>query len=112
MIVTLVAVLEGIAVLPGAFWAAGAAIVVASVWTSFALRLRVAEIRVDGPWVQVRSVADVVLNQAEPPQRVLDVRDYGSWADVTVGLTSYQLNGAVWPAFEELLDALEATTHG
>ncbi len=109
MIATLVAVLEDMPVLPHALWAAGAALLVSSMWTSFNLHRRVAEIRIDGPWVQVRSMADVAANRSNPARRVLDVRHYGPWADVTVGLTSYTLDAAAWPAFEELVDALAAS---
>lgn len=109
MIGTLVAVLEGLPVLPYTFWAAAAAVLFATAWTSFNLRRRVAEIRIEGPWVQVRSIADVAVHRAEPAHRVLDVRNYGSWAHVTVGLTSFELERAKWPGFEELIDALAAS---
>lgn len=106
MIATLVAVLEGLPILPHSLWAAGAAGLLSAAWTSFNLRRRVAEIRIEGPWVQVRSVADVALQQTDPPKRVLDVRNYGSWAHLTVGLTSFELERAEWPAFDELVEAL------
>lgn len=112
MIATLVAVLEGLPVVPYAFWAGGGALLIATVWTSFDLRRRIAEIGIAGPWVQVRSIADVAARRAEPARRVLDVRDYGTWAHLTVGLTSYELERADWPHFEELVEALAASRSG
>ena len=106
MIATLVGVLEGVQVLPGAFWAAGAAVALASVWTSFRLRGRIAEIRVDGEWVYVRSIDDVLAGSRRSGRKVLDVRPYGSWAYVTVGLTMFELDRECWPEFDRLIEAL------
>lgn len=111
MIATLVAVLEEMAIVPYAFWAAGGAILLASIWTSFHLRRRIAEIRIRGPWVRIRSVADVAANRMESAHRVIDVRDYGAWADVTVGLASYELDRDTWPRYDDLVTSLAASRH-
>ncbi|MEX0821614.1 MAG: hypothetical protein WD021_05675 [Rhodothermales bacterium] len=111
MIATLVAVLEELSIVPYAFWAAAGAILLASAWTSFNLRRRIAEIHVRGPWVRIRSVADVAANRMDSAHRVLDVRDYGSWADVTIGLTSYELDRDAWPRYDDLVTSLGASRH-
>lgn len=108
MIATLVGVLEGVRVLPHALWAAGGALVIATMWTSYVLHRRVAEIRVDGEWARVLSVSDVLdgAGYDQSAWRVLDVRRYDSWADVTVGLTTYELARDDWPDFEALVQSL------
>lgn len=107
MVLTLVGVLEGLTIAPYAFWAAGAAVVIAAAWTSFQLRLKLAEIRVDGEWVRTRSIWDVARNRGVPARRVLDVRDYGSWAFITVGLSSFSIDRASWPEYEDLITSLD-----
>lgn len=106
MILTLVAALEGLPILPYVIWAAGGALLIASLWTSFGLRRRIAEIRVDDEWAYVRSVSDVVSDRHGRSERVIDVRDYGTWASVTIGLTTYELDGSSWLNFDGLLEAL------
>lgn len=106
MILTLVGVLEGIQILPGAFWAAGAALLIASAWTTFRLQADVAEIRVEGPFVTARTVWDVLNDVEVRREHVLDVRDYGRWTHVTIGLTTYDLDREHWPAYNGLVSAL------
>lgn len=108
MILTLVGVLEGVRVVPHVFWAAGAAVLLASAWTSFRLRSRIVEVQIDDGWVRVRSAWDVVHRRREPRRRLLEVRDYGSWADVTVGLASYELQREDWPEYERLVEVLSS----
>lgn len=106
MVITLVGVLEGVRVVPYALWAAGAALVVAALWTSFQQRRKLAEIRIQDGWAQSLSVRDVARGHRRRSQRVLDVKHYGSWAFVTIGLSSYELERARWPEFEELVAVL------
>lgn len=106
MILTLIAVLEGIRILPGAFWAAGAALVIASAWTTFRIQATVAEICIDGPLVAARTVWEVVNDVEVRREQVLDVRDYGRWMHVTIGLTTYDLDREYWPEYTRLVAAL------
>ncbi len=106
MILTLVGVLEGIRILPGALWAAGGALLIASTWTTFRIQTELAEIRIGGDFVAARTVWEL-LNDVEPSrERVLDVREYGEWMHVTIGLTTYELNREHWPRYAELASAL------
>lgn len=106
MLLTLVGVLEGLRVLPFAYWGAAAAVAVASGFTSYNLRRRIVEIQIDGPWVRMRSARDVTTGAEGIGSRVLDVRDYGSWADVTLGWSSYEIDRTEWPDYRMLVDAL------
>lgn len=108
MILTLVGVLEGMPILPYALWAAGAAVALASAWTSFQMRRKLAEIVVDDEWVRTRSIWDVARGRSAPSMRVLDVRDYGSWALITVGLTSHTVERQDWSEYDSLVSALIA----
>lgn len=107
MVLTLVAVLEGVRILPGVFWASGAALLVASAWTTFRLQRVVAEIRVTPEMASIRTVWEVMSD--EPHWKpVLAVRDYGSWADVTIGLASYEIERDRWENYDELIAALKS----
>lgn len=107
MILTLVAVLEEATIIPGALWAAGGALFIASSWTTFRIQTEVAEIRVGLDFVAIRTVWET-LNSIEPPlQQILDVRDYGKWMHVTIGLTTYELDRRRWPRYKELGMALK-----
>ena len=108
MILTLVAVLEGIRVIPYALWAAAGALAVASFWTSYQLRSRVAEIRISDGFASVQTPWDLKRGLAPEWEPVLDVRDYGSWLHVTIGLSTYELERSDWPKFADLRDALSA----
>lgn len=109
MILTLVAVLEGVQILPGLFWASGGALLVASAWTSFRLQREVAEIRVRSDLACVRTVWEVLNEPCAEWQQVLDVRDYGTWAHVTVGFASYELDRGRWNRYGEMVDALRVS---
>jgi hypothetical protein len=108
MILTLVAVLEGIRVVPFALWAAAGALGLASFWTSYQLRSRVAEIRISDGFASVQTPWDLKRGRALEWEPVLDVRDYGSWLHVTIGLSTFELERKDWPQFFELRDALSA----
>lgn len=106
MIITLVAVLEGVQILPGAFWAAAGALFVASTWTTFRIQSEVAEIRIGVDLVAVRTVWEI-LNNVDPQwEHILDVRDYGRWMHVTIGLGSYELDRKRWPQYDDLARVL------
>lgn len=108
MILTLVGVLEGVQILPGLLWASGAALLIASAWTSFRLQRQVAVIRISSEFASAQTVSDV-LNDVPPRwQQVLDVRDYGTWAHVTIGLTPFELDRAEWDQYYELISALKS----
>lgn len=107
MILTLVAVLEGVPILPGLLWASAAALLIASAWTSFRLQREVAVVRISSEFASAQTVSDV-LNDARPRwQHVLDVRDYGSWAHVTIGLTPFEIDRAHWNDYDELITSLK-----
>jgi hypothetical protein len=107
MIITLVAVLEGVQIVPGAFWAAAGALFVASTWTTFRIQSEVAEIRLGVDLVAVRTVWEI-LNNVEPHwEQILDARDYGRWMHVTIGLSSYELDRKRWPHYDDLADVLK-----
>lgn len=108
MVLTLVGVLEGVAIVPYVFWAAGAALLLAALWTSFQLRRRPAEIRIQDEWARVLSIRDVARDHTPAPERVWDVRDYGYWANVTIGLTSFELDRSRWPEYPSLIASLES----
>lgn len=110
MILTLVAVLEGVQILPGLLWASGAALVVASAWTSFRLQREVAEIRVASDMACIRTVWETLNEPLAEWHQVLDVRDYGTWAHVTVGFASYELDRERWNRYKDLIDALKASS--
>ncbi len=109
MILTLVAVLEGARILPGLLWASGAALLVASMWTSFRLQREVAEISVRSDVACIRTVWEVLNEPRAEWHQVLDVRDYGTWAHVTVGYASYELDRGRWNQYTELVVALKAS---
>lgn len=106
MIITLVAVLEGVRILPGALWAAGGALLLASSWTTFRIQVEVAEIQIAEDFIAVRTVWDILKNVDPQWERILDVRDYGRWMHVTIGLSSYELDRKRWPHYDELAGAL------
>lgn len=108
MVLTLVGVLEGVTIIPYVFWAAGAALALAMIWTSFQLRRRPAEIRIEDGWARVRSVRDVAKGRTPASQRVWDIREYGSWAMVTIGLSSFDLDRSRWPDYHTLVAALDS----
>lgn len=109
VLTTLVVALQGYPVQPFVWWMSGAALALASAWTTFRLQRTVAEIRIDGPLAWVRTIADCVRDprgrhsEWEP---VHDMRDYGRWCFVTVGLSSYTIEQDDWPFYEVLRDAL------
>ena len=111
MILTLVAVLEGIRVIPYALWAAAGALAAASFWTSYQLRSRVAEIRISEGFASVQTPWDLKRGQAPEWEPVLDIRDYGSWLHATIGLSTYELERSDWPKFAHLKDALSTAIH-
>lgn len=107
MILTLVAVLEGVLIFPGLLWASGGALLTASAWTSFRLQREVAEIRISPDIVCVRTVWDVLNNARTEWAQVLDVRDYGTWAHVMIGFTSYEIDRDRWERYEDLVAGLK-----
>lgn len=109
MIVTLVAVLEGMRILPGAVWAAGVALFIASFWTTFRIQSDVAEIRVDEDAASVRTVWEILNDVDAPPKPILAIRDYGTWMHLTVGLTNYELERSLWPRYDNLVRVLRTS---
>ncbi len=107
MILTLVAVLEDVQILPGLLWASGAALLTASAWTSFRLQREAAELLVSSETACVRTVWEVLNGVRAEWQQVLDVRDYGTWAHVTIGFASYEIDRERWVRYDELIAALK-----
>ena len=110
MVLTLVAILEGVRVMPYVLWAAAAALAAASFWTSFRLRSIVAEVRVLDEFASVQSPWDLVRARKREWEPVLDVRDYGSWMHATIGLSSYEFERNDWPLYEDLARTLAAAS--
>ena len=107
MVATLTAALQGFVVQPYVWGGAGAALGLASLWTTFRLQRTVAEIHVAGGEAAVRSVWDCVRTVPPAWEPVFDLRDYRSWCFATVGLSSYELEAADWPDYDALRDALK-----
>lgn len=107
MILTLVAVLEGLRILPGFLWASGAALLIAAAWTSFRLQREVAEILISSDVACVQSVWEILNEARAECRQVLDVRDYGKWSHVTIGFTSYEIDRDRWDRYDELVAALK-----
>jgi hypothetical protein len=107
MIAALFTVLEGRDVMPYVLWGLPAAIMVASAWTVFRLKREIAESRVADGFAVVRTIWE----SSDPRQPaewlpVYDVRDYGKWMLVTIGLTAFDLERSNWPRYDDLRDAL------
>lgn len=108
MIVTLVALLEGVFFLPYFLLASMAALGVASLWTHFALRSTPAAIQVKEDRAAVSSIWEVL--QSSPHLNwhpVYDLREHSEGLIVTIGHDYYSLRKANWPRLSSLADALE-----
>ena len=111
MILTLVAVLEGLQIFPGVLWGTAAAFVAASAWTSFRLHRELAEIRIHSETACMRTVWDVLQDAPADWRPVLDVRDYGSWAHASVGDASFEIERDQWPEYREMISVFKRSAH-
>lgn len=108
MIITLVALLEGVFFLPYFLIASLAALGVASLWTHFALRSTPAAIKIRGDQAAVSSIWEVLQPSAHLDWRpVYDLRDHSEGLTVTIGHDYYSLYQSDWPRLTSLADALE-----
>lgn len=107
MILTLVAVLEGLQIFPGVIWGTAAAFVAASAWTSFRLHRELAEIRILSELACLRTVWDVLHDAPDEWRPVLDIRDYGSWALASVGDASYEIEREKWAEYKNMIAAFK-----
>ena len=108
MIVTLVALLEGVFFLPYFLVASLAALGVASLWTHFALRSTPAAIQVKGDRAAVSTIWEVLQPFPHFDWRpVYDLRDHSEGLTVTIGYDYYLLYRANWPRLASLADVLE-----
>lgn len=113
MVASLVAALEGLPLQPYVWWGFFGAIGLAVAWTRYRLDRTLAEIRVDDGVAAVLTVRACTQRDAAPAwEPVHDVRDYGRWTFVTIGLQSYEVEAADWPAYADLRDALRAARPG
>jgi hypothetical protein len=108
MVVTLLAMLEGFPVMPHVLIAGGAALFAASYWTTFHLRRRPVEIRVQDGFACVLTAWDLLRGRSAEWEPILDARDYGSWLHLTIGLVGFELERSEWPDYDGLADALSA----
>jgi hypothetical protein len=83
------------------------ALVVASGWTHFRLRTRLAEVHVAEAAAAVRSVWEVMRASPLTWLPVLDLRKTRTTFQFTLGHTPHEQFDAVWPEREALLTALQ-----
>ncbi|MGI9173954.1 MAG: hypothetical protein ACR2GR_01365 [Rhodothermales bacterium] len=107
MIVTLVAALEGLSLLPFLLVGFPGAIAAATLWTRYRLTLTLAEIHVRGGEAAVRTVTDVLRHGRLAWRPVFDLRKTRTTFIVAFGRTQYELDDADWPDVRVLLDALQ-----
>lgn len=108
MILTLVDVLQGRSILPYLFFGFPAALALASAWTGFRMRSAAAEIAIDGPYAEVRTVLDVLSRRPPNPWRmVLDVRKSEDHFQVAIGESVFELPDSDWPEVGQLVRALQ-----
>ncbi len=114
MIVTLVQVLLGDSVFPSMFFAAAAALAVASLWTHFQLRNTLVELHVRGQRIAVRSVLDVVLDRPLHWQPLFSAQQQRDGLHVYTDDYTFRLHRVDWPEYNRLHDTLSPTSssHG
>ena len=86
------------------------AMAVASAWTVFQLRRRVAEVTIRGEAVRILSAWQVAAEQDEDWVSLLDVRRESSGLVVTLGHDSRQLLNADWPNLARMEQLLRAAS--
>lgn len=110
MVVVLASVLLGHPALPY-LWALPVLLLVASAWSAYTLRRRLAEVRVWQDRAAVRTVWHVVSRAPVRYEPIFDLRRLDHSALLTVGLDQVDLERAAWPAFEDLLASLRTAKH-
>ena len=111
MIITLICVLQGLSITLLLIWFFPAAVVIAFWWTMFRLKKTPAEIYVYQNDAAVRTVWEYSFHQPIIWDRILDVRDYGHWTFVAIGLHSYEINQSEWPRYQQLNQTLKAARY-
>lgn len=109
MIGALVGVLEGYRLGPYVWWACGAAFLLANGWTSFHLQTLPAELHLQDGYGALLTVWECAHRSPPEWHRILDMRDYGRWCFVTIGLSSFHLEGEDWEDFSEIKRLLAIT---
>ncbi len=84
--------------------------IVASGWTVFQLRRRVAEVVIRGEAVRIRSAWQVAARQNEDWVSLLDVRRESSGLVVTLGHDSRHLLSADWPNLARMEEILQTAS--
>ena len=107
MIVTLVAALEGLNLLPFLLFGFPGAIVAATLWTRYRLALTPAEIHVREGEAALRTVAEVLRHGRLAWRPVFDLRKTRTTFIIALGRTQYELDDADWPDVRTLLEALQ-----
>ncbi|MEM1093293.1 MAG: hypothetical protein AAGJ10_01725 [Bacteroidota bacterium] len=107
MLFSLSGALQGYRILPYLTFGAPAGIVVAWFWTSFRLGAQVAELRIVGNRVQVRTLWEL-LRRAPPdaPLPIWDLRREGRSFTFTTGHRTYQFDDDEWVDGRDVFDAL------
>ena len=107
MIVGLVAVLEQLVVWPWLFYAFAITLVLSVGWAHLRLRMRIAELRVDGADLQIVSVRDATRGERSGPwERVFEVRADRGRISIAAAQRLYELDAADWPDAARLVDVL------
>ena len=86
------------------------AMLIASAWTVFQLRRRVAEVVIRGEAVRILSAWQVAAGQFEAWASLLDVRRESSGLVVTVGHDSRHLLNADWPNLSRMEEVLRTAS--
>lgn len=85
-------------------WGLPAAIALATVWTHFTMSRTIAEIGFRSGQARLRSVYDVLLDQPVGWKPIFKVRTTTWHVELSVGRTTYELQGDQWPDFDALQD--------
>lgn len=110
MIGATVAALQGHATWPYLVWGFPGALLLASVWTQFALSTTIAEVRFrDGECV-VASVHDVLRDGPPQWESLYDVSEASGAVELYLGWTTHVLRREDWPDFAALRSAARRAT--
>lgn len=86
-------------------WGLPAALVLATVWTHFAMSRTIAEVTFQSGQAAFRSVYDVLLDRRLDWKPLFNVRTTSWHIELSVGRTTYMLQPDQWPNYDTLRDA-------
>lgn len=112
MILAVVNAMYGHEILSFAFLGLPVALAAATLWTIYQLKAEMVLLWVAGPRAAVVSIWDHLHGQRPVEwQPVLDLRVAHDACYATIGDSRYEIERALWPEFEEIIDALRAARH-